>query len=47
VKEDSIFWSGGAALTLIWWEDERQLLDLDNFEEESGAWRSDGKRDWD
>jgi len=47
IKEDSILWSGGTALTLIWWENERQLIDLDNFEEESGSWRSDGKRDWD
>lgn len=47
LKEDSIFWPGGGALSLIWWEDERQLLDLDNFEEESGSWRSDGRRDWD
>jgi hypothetical protein len=46
VKEDSILWSGGTALSLIWWENERQLIDLDNFEEESGSWRSDGRRNW-
>jgi hypothetical protein len=46
VKEDSILWTGGTALSLIWWENERQLIDLDNFEEETGSWRSDGKRNW-
>lgn len=47
IKEDTIMWSGGTTLSLIWWEDERQLVDLDNYEEESGSWRSDGRRDWD
>jgi hypothetical protein len=26
---------------------ESQLIDLANFEEENGSWRSDGRRDWD
>lgn len=47
IKEDSVQWSGHTTLSLIWWENERQLIDLDNFEEESGSWRSDGRRDWD
>jgi hypothetical protein len=47
IKEDSILWSNRTVLSLIWWEDESQLIDLDNFEEESGSWRSDGKRNWD
>lgn len=46
IKEDSLIWSGGATLSLLWWEDERQLIDLDNFEEETGSWRSDRRRDW-
>lgn len=47
VKEDSVQWSGHTTLSLIWWENERQLIDLDNFDEESGSWRSDGRRNWD
>ena len=47
IKEDSIPWSNQSVLSLIWWEDESQLTDLDSFEEESGSWRSDGRRDWD
>jgi hypothetical protein len=47
IKEDSIQWTNQRVLSLIWWEDESQLIDLDAFEEESGSWRSDGKRNWD
>lgn len=47
VKEDSITWANQSVLSLIWWEDESQLIDQENFEEESGSWRSDRKRDWD
>jgi hypothetical protein len=47
LKEDSTLWVNQSVLSLIWWEDESQLIDLDTFEEESGSWRSDGKRDWD
>jgi hypothetical protein len=47
IKEDTIIWSGGTTLSLIWWENEKQLIDLDNYEEEIGSWRSDGRRDWD
>jgi Zn-dependent peptidase ImmA (M78 family) len=47
IKEDSVLWTNQSVLSLIWWEDESQLIDLDNFEEESGSWRSDGKRNWD
>jgi Zn-dependent peptidase ImmA (M78 family) len=47
IKEDSILWTNQSVLSLIWWEDESQLIDLDNFEEESGSWRSDGRRNWD
>jgi len=47
VKEDSIMWSSGTTLSLIWWEDERQPKELDDFKEESGSWRTDGRRNWD
>jgi hypothetical protein len=47
VKEDSMLWANQSVLSLIWWEDESQLIDQENFEEESGSWRSDRKRDWD
>lgn len=47
IKEDSILWSGHTVLSLIWWENERQLIDLDDFEEERDSWRSDKRRDWD
>jgi hypothetical protein len=47
VKEDSRVWSKQSVLSLIWWEDESQLVDQENFEEESGSWRSDRKRNWD
>lgn len=47
IKEDSILWTNQSVLSLIWWEDENQLIDLDNFEEESGSWRSDKKKNWD
>jgi hypothetical protein len=45
IKEDSILWTGHTVLSLIWWEDERQLIELDEFEEERDSWRSDGRRD--
>jgi hypothetical protein len=47
VKEDSQLWTNQSVLSLIWWEDESQLIDQENFEEESGSWRSDRKRNWD
>jgi hypothetical protein len=47
VKEDSKLWANQSVLSLIWWEDEAQLIDQENFEEESGSWRSDGRRNYD
>jgi hypothetical protein len=47
VKEDSQLWTNHSVLSLIWWEDESQLIDQENFEEESGSWRSDRRRNWD
>lgn len=36
VKEDAKLWASQSILSLIWWEDESQLIDQENFEEESG-----------
>ena len=47
VKEDSVLWTNHNALSLIWWEDESQLIHQENFEEESASWRSDRRKDWD
>ncbi len=47
LKEDSIPWVNQSVLSLVWWEDESQLIDLENFQEESASWRSDGRRNWD
>jgi hypothetical protein len=37
VKEDSRLWSNNSVLSLIWWEDESQLIDQENLEQESGS----------
>jgi hypothetical protein len=34
VSEDSRRTSTGLVLTLLWWQDERQILDLDDDQEE-------------
>jgi len=36
----------GTVLSLLWWEDEQQLIDLDEYEERMGSRRSDGTTDW-
>jgi Zn-dependent peptidase ImmA (M78 family) len=41
IKEDSRRWYDSSVLTLVWWEDEAQLIDRETYEEESGSWRSD------
>jgi hypothetical protein len=33
-----MLWANQSVLSLIWWEDESQLIDQENFEEESGSW---------
>jgi len=45
VHEDSISVSDGSVLSLLWWKDERQLIEIDNEIEAKGAWRSDFRRD--
>jgi hypothetical protein len=47
IKEDSQLWTNQSVLSLICWEDESHLIDQENFEEESGSWRSDRRRNWD
>lgn len=34
MREDSIFVAEGLVLTLLWWKDERQLLDLDDDDQD-------------
>jgi hypothetical protein len=46
IKEDSLRLHEGTVLSLLWWEDEKQLLDLDEYEEERGNKRSDGRTNW-
>jgi Zn-dependent peptidase ImmA (M78 family) len=46
IKEDSLRLKDGTVLSLLWWEDEQQLLDLDEYEERTGSKRSDGRTDW-
>lgn len=41
VHEDSLMTSDGSVLSLLWWKDESQLVEIDNALEERGAWRSD------
>jgi len=46
IKEDSLRLKEGTVLSLLWWEDERQLLDLDEYDEQRGTTRSDGRTNW-
>lgn len=45
VHEDSIPVSDGSVLSLLWWKDEAQLIEIDNEIEARGAWRSDFRKD--
>jgi Zn-dependent peptidase ImmA (M78 family) len=45
VHEDSISVSDGSVLSLLWWKNEAQLIQIDNEIEARGAWRSDFRRD--
>jgi len=47
IKEDSFRLTEGSVLSLLWWEDEKQLLDLDEYEERLGTRRSDERENWD
>lgn len=43
IHEDSRLLADGIVLTLLWWKNETQLIDIDREIEERGAWRSDFK----
>jgi Zn-dependent peptidase ImmA (M78 family) len=45
VHEDSVSVSDGSVLSLLWWKDESQLIELDDAIEARGAWRSDFRKD--
>jgi Zn-dependent peptidase ImmA (M78 family) len=45
LHEDSIPVSDGSVLSLLWWKDETQLIEIDNEIETRGAWRSDFRKD--
>ncbi len=45
IFEDSQLFANGDVLTLLWWKDEIQLIDIENEIEERGAWRSDFKKE--
>jgi hypothetical protein len=45
IHEDSILVSVGSVLSLLWWKDESQLIEIDNEIEERAAWRSDFRKD--
>jgi Zn-dependent peptidase ImmA (M78 family) len=46
IKEDSLRLKEGTVLSLLWWEDEQQLIDLDEYQDRMGNKRSDGRADW-
>ena len=45
IFEDSRLLADGIVLTLLWWKDETQLIDIDNEIEERGDWRSDFRKE--
>lgn len=45
VHEDSVPVSDGSVLSLLWWKDESQLIEIDDAIEERGTWRSDFRKD--
>jgi Zn-dependent peptidase ImmA (M78 family) len=44
IREHSIRGYGGLVLSLLWWQDETMLIDLDDYEERKDSRRSDGWR---
>jgi hypothetical protein len=46
VKENSLRLRDGSVLSLLWWEDEQQLINLDENEEHTGNRRADGRLNW-
>jgi len=47
IKEDSLMLRNRTMLSLLWWEDEQQLLDQEAYDEHRSSERSDRKRNWD
>lgn len=47
IKEDSVRVTSSLVLVLLWWEDERQLIDFAEWEERQAARRSDARFDRD
>ena len=45
IYEDSQLIAGGVVLSLLWWKDETQLIDIDREFEERGTWRSDFRQE--
>ena len=45
LHEDSLMTTDGSVLSLLWWKNESQLIEIDNALEERGAWRSDYRRE--
>src|SRR5689334_295519 len=46
IKEDSIMLRERTVLSLLWWEDEQQILDQEEYEERRFSERSDRRKDW-
>jgi Zn-dependent peptidase ImmA (M78 family) len=46
IKEDSVMLRGQTILSLLWWEDEQQLLDQEEYEERRFSERSDRRENW-
>jgi hypothetical protein len=47
IKEDSLRLKEGSVVSLLWWDDEKQLIDLDDYEDNLGTRRSDRRTNWD
>jgi Zn-dependent peptidase ImmA (M78 family) len=45
VHEDSVSVSDSSVLSLLWWKDEAQLVEIDDAIEARGGWRSDFRKD--
>jgi hypothetical protein len=45
IREHSIRVYGGAVLSLVWWKNERMLIELSEYEDERAARRADGREE--
>jgi Zn-dependent peptidase ImmA (M78 family) len=46
IHEESLVVAGGLVLSVLWWKDEKQLIDLDEALERRASRRSDGRDEW-